>query len=85
MPDSAMFAISGVLDYCSGAAPQGRRDRSTDELGYQAVGGRMHLRDCHEAILHLLGLDNERLDLRHTGHEVRLTDVAGLVMEKVIA
>jgi hypothetical protein len=40
--------------------------------------------DFHATILHLLGLDHERLTFRHSGRDERLTDVAGLVVDKAV-
>ncbi|MGA1619465.1 MAG: DUF1501 domain-containing protein, partial [Pirellulales bacterium] len=48
----------------------------TDEYGSAAVENRMHVHDFHATILHLLGLDHERLTYRHAGRDYRLTDVA---------
>jgi len=58
---------------------------ATDEHGYEAVENRMHVHDWHATILHLLGLDHERLTYRYAGREMRLTDVAGSVAADVIA
>ena len=57
----------------------------TDELGYRAVEGTVHIHDLHATILHLLGLDHERLIYRHGGRDVRLTDVYGRVVEEILA
>ena len=57
----------------------------TDEYGYEAVKGRMHTHDWHATILHLLGLDHEKLTYRHAGRDFRLTDVYGKVAEDIIA
>lgn len=58
---------------------------STDELGFEAVEGKVHLHDLHATILHLLGLDHEVLTYFHSGRNDRLTDVAGRVIQEVIA
>jgi hypothetical protein len=58
---------------------------ATDELGYHAVEDRMHLHDFHATVLHLLGLDHERLTYRYSGRDFRLTDVAGVVAKKILA
>ena len=58
---------------------------STDELGYEAVEGRMHTHDWHATILHLLGLDHERLTFRHSGRDYRLTNVGGKVAREILA
>jgi hypothetical protein len=58
---------------------------STDELGFRAADGRVSVHDLHATILHLLGLDHERLTYRHSGRDFRLTDVSGTVVREVIA
>jgi len=58
---------------------------STDEHGYEAVEGRLHIHDWHATILHLLGLDHERLTFRHAGRDFRLTDIHGTVAEAILA
>ncbi len=57
----------------------------TDDYGYEAVDGRVHVHDWHATILHLLGLDHERLTYRYAGRDMRLTDVKGNVVKNVIA
>ena len=57
----------------------------TDELGYEAVESPMHVHDLHATILHLLGLDHERLTYRYAGRDMRLTDVKGVVHKAIIA
>jgi hypothetical protein len=57
----------------------------TDEHGYEAVQGRMHIHDWHATILHLIGLDHERLTYRHAGRDFRLTDVHGKVATEILA
>lgn len=57
----------------------------TDDYGYHAVDQRLHLHDLHATILHLLGLDHERLTWRHAGRDFRLTDVEGVVARPVLA
>ncbi len=58
---------------------------STDEIGYQAVENPVHIHDWHATILHLLGLDHERLTFYHNGIQRRLTNVHGNVIHDVIA
>jgi hypothetical protein len=58
---------------------------ATDELGYEAVEGKMHTHDWHATILHLLGLDHKRLTYRHAGRDFRLTDVHGNVAKEILA
>jgi len=57
----------------------------TDEFGHAAVSGRVHMHDVHATLLHLLGLDHERLTYRYAGRDFRLTDVAGRVVEEIIS
>jgi Protein of unknown function (DUF1501) len=58
---------------------------ATDELGYHAVEDRIHVHDLHATVLHLMGLDHERLTFRYSGRDFRLTDVSGTVVREVIA
>ena len=57
----------------------------TDEFGQHAIEGKVHMHDMHATILHLLGLDHTRLTYRYDGRNFRLTDVAGHVVEEIIA
>jgi hypothetical protein len=56
----------------------------TDEFGFKAVENKVHVHDLHATILHLLGLDHERLTYRHAGRDFRLTDVYGRVVHEII-
>ena len=58
---------------------------ATDEFGMHAVENRVHVHDLHATILHLLGLDHERLTYRYSGRDFRLTDVHGRVVRDVLA
>ncbi len=58
---------------------------ATDEFGVRAVKNPISVNDFHATILHLLGLDHEKLTFRHNGRDERLTDVAGRVVEDVLA
>ena len=58
---------------------------STDEFGCSAVKDRVHVHDLHATILHLMGLDHERLTYRYSGRDFRLTDVHGNVVHDIIA
>jgi hypothetical protein len=58
---------------------------ATDEYGYYAVENKMHIHDLHATILHLLGLDHQRLTYRYAGRDFRLTDVAGEVATEIFA
>jgi hypothetical protein len=56
----------------------------TDELGYKAVEDVSSLHDLHATILHLLGIDHQRLTFKHNGVARRLTDVHGHVLDKLL-
>jgi uncharacterized protein (DUF1501 family) len=58
---------------------------ATDEIGYQVVENPVHVHDLQATILHLMGLDHERLTYRSQGRDYRLTDVHGKVVEALIA
>ena len=58
---------------------------STDDLGYEAIENKMHTHDWHATILHLLGLDHEKLTYRHAGRDFRLTNVAGKVAKEIFS
>jgi len=58
---------------------------ATDEFGMHAVENRVHVHDLHATILHLLGMDHERLTYRYAGRDFRLTDVHGTVVKDIVA
>jgi hypothetical protein len=68
-----------------GGVRGGMAHGATDEFGWDAVEDRVHVHDLHATILHLLGLDHEKLTYRHSGRDFRLTDVYGSVIKKIIA
>jgi len=57
----------------------------TDEFGYFAVKDKVHMHDLHATILHLLGINHERLTYRYAGRDFRLTDVYGEVAHGIIS
>lgn len=57
----------------------------TDDFGFQAIHNRVHIHDLHATVLHLLGLDHERLTYRYAGRDFRLTDVAGKVVREILS
>jgi hypothetical protein len=57
---------------------------ATDELGFAAVEDKVHVHDLHATILHLLGLDHERLTFRYAGRDFRPTDVYGRVVRELV-
>lgn len=58
---------------------------ASDEFGYKAVENRVSVNDLHATILHLLGIDHERLTYFFNGRDFRLTDVAGKVINEILA
>lgn len=56
----------------------------SDEIGFKAAVDKVHVNDLHATILHLLGMDHERLTYRYNGRRFRLTDVAGRVIREVL-
>ncbi len=68
-----------------GGVKGGHSHGRTDDYGYYAIENKVHIHDLHATILHLLGLDHERLTYRNQGRDFRLTDVAGLVVDDLLA
>ncbi|MCX7422266.1 MAG: DUF1501 domain-containing protein [Planctomycetia bacterium] len=68
-----------------GGVKGGFRYGSTDDYGYYAHEDKVHIHDLHATLLHLLGLDHERLTYRHAGRDFRLTDVEGNVVKELFA
>jgi hypothetical protein len=58
---------------------------TTDEFGNHAAENRVHVHDLHATILHLMGMDHERLTYRYSGRDFRLTDVHGKVVTDILA
>jgi hypothetical protein len=57
----------------------------TDEYGAEVVAEPCHVHDYHATILHLMGIDHERLTYRYAGRDFRLTDVSGTVLKPILA
>ena len=57
----------------------------TDEFGHHAIQDKIHMHDWHATLLHLLGLDHEKLTFKYSGREFRLTDVHGEVIKDIFA
>ena len=57
----------------------------TDEFGYNIIENPVHVNDFHATILHLMGLDHEKLTYKHLGRRYRLTDVAGNLVKGIIS
>lgn len=73
------------LFMAGGGVKSGYTHGATDEFGYSAVSGRVHIHDLHATILHLLGIDHVRLTYRFGGRDYRLTDVYGRVVKEILA
>jgi hypothetical protein len=58
---------------------------ASDDFGFYAAEDKVHVHDLHATILHLLGLDHERLTYRYGGRDFRLTDVEGHVVDQIFA
>ena len=76
--DGFTFFLAG------GGARGGYAHGVTDEYGNKAVEDPVHLYDLHATILHLLGLDHEKLTYRYGGRDFRLTDVHGKVVDAIV-
>jgi hypothetical protein len=57
----------------------------TDDFGFRAAVDKVHVHDLHATILHLMGVDHERLIYRYAGRDFRLTDVHGRAIKPVVA
>ena len=68
-----------------GGVKSGFQYGATDEFGYYATKDKMHIHDFHATLLHILGMDHEKLTYRYAGRDFRLTDVAGHVAHGVLA
>jgi hypothetical protein len=81
--DHHPFAFS--LWMAGGGARGGTVIGETDDLGWNVVRDPVHVNDLHATLLHLFGLDHERLTYRFQGRDFRLTDVAGKVVKAALA
>jgi hypothetical protein len=68
-----------------GGVKGGHAHGATDEYGFFATENKVHIHDLHATLLHLLGLDHERLAYHYAGRDFRLTDVHGRVVEEILA
>ena len=68
-----------------GGVKRGITYGSTDDFGYKVVDKPVHIHDLHATILHLFGLDHEKLTYRYSGRDFRLTDVHGKVIKDILA
>ena len=68
-----------------GGIKRGLTYGATDDMGFHAVENKVHVHDVQATVLHLLGLDHERLTYRYAGRDFRLTDVHGRVVKDIVA
>ncbi|MDR3632515.1 MAG: DUF1501 domain-containing protein [Isosphaeraceae bacterium] len=78
-PDSFCTILAG------GGVKAGLSYGETDDFGFRPIAGKVHLHDLHATMLHLLGLDHQRLTFRQHGRDYRLTDVYGNVVKEILA
>ena len=74
-----------TLWMAGGGIKPGMTMGATDELGYNVVVEAVHVNDFHATILKCLGIDHEKLTYKYQGRDFRLTDVAGNVIQKLLA
>ena len=58
---------------------------ATDDFGWHAVENKVHVHDLHATILHLMGINHEKLTYRYSGRDYRLADMHGHVVENILA
>ena len=68
-----------------GGVKRGLSYGETDEYGFDAIKDKVHMHDLHATVLHLLGMNHEKLTYRYAGRDFRLTDVAGRVVNEIMA
>src|SRR4051794_27318040 len=71
--------------FAGGGVKPGFSHGATDDYGFYATENKVTVHDLHATVLHLMGLDHERLTFRHAGRDYRLTDVYGDVVTEIIA
>ncbi|MCC6489285.1 MAG: DUF1501 domain-containing protein [Candidatus Hydrogenedentes bacterium] len=81
--DHHPFAFSMWM--AGGGVKGGQVIGKTDDIGWDIVEDPIHVNDLHATMLHLFGIDHERLTYRYQGRDFRLTDVAGKVVNKLLA
>ena len=81
--DRNPFSFSMLM--AGGGIKGGQVYGKTDEIGWSIDENPVHPNDLHATMLHLLGIDHERLTFRHQGRDFRLTDVHGHVVHDIIS
>jgi hypothetical protein len=77
-------ALGFSMWLAGGAVKGGYVHGATDDFGFQAVEKPMHVYDLHATVLHLMGLNHEKLTFRFSGRDIRLTDVHGNVVHDLL-
>jgi uncharacterized protein (DUF1501 family) len=68
-----------------GGVKPGHTHGETDDLGYNAIKDVVHVHDFHATMMHLFGVDHEKLTYRFQGRQFRLTDVHGKIVKGILA
>ncbi len=85
-PDGRDHNNKGFTMWMAGGGVRGGTSfGSTDDYGAEAVDGRMDIHDLHATVLHLMGLDHQKLTYSHAGRDFRLTETAGNVVKEILA
>jgi hypothetical protein len=71
--------------FAGGGMKPGITIGETDDLGFNVISDKVHVHDLHATVLKLLGFDHTRLTYRFQGRDFRLTDVHGVVVDKILA
>jgi len=75
----------GFSTWMAGAGARGGQAiGATDDFGFAAVENKLHVHDVHANMLHLMGLDHEKLTYFHAGRDHRLTDVSGRIVPELV-
>lgn len=78
-PESFVTLLAGA------GVKKGLTYGATDDFGFRPISGKVHLHDLHATMLHLLGINHERLTYRFNGRDYRLTDIAGNIVREILA
>jgi hypothetical protein len=68
-----------------GGLKRGYIHGETDDFGYNVTRDPVHVHDLHATLLKLLGVDHKKMTFRHEGRDYRLTDIAGNIIEPLMA
>jgi arylsulfatase A-like enzyme len=84
--DGRDHQVDGFTMWLAGAGVRGGFTYgATDEYGQKIAENKMHMHDLNATLLHLMGLDHEKLTYRYSGRDFRLTDVYGKVVTDILA